>query len=620
MTQWVTGFFKRGCYAPLLLLAAFLLYNPDLFFHPAHMRESLAFSAGSSAFLALALLLFDFRRTVNTIAAMKRETLLALGGFFCIAFGHFLMNGRYPFEALGESLVWILLPLASCVYADAFRLFLPRFLALLGLADLIVSGIQFHSGRMVFGITGNTNWNAMLLLVTLLFLVREFLVLMRRFRVPVPIAWVSAGLLAAYGIGIFAACASRGALLALGFTGGVYLFLRLRARGRRIFFYAVVAAILCGIAAALGPASGLVREIAHREDRLVFYQATLWLIAENPVFGVGGVSFENEFVRFKPEDYFTRMRNAPRTNHPHNDILFMLASFGLVGWLAWAWLVLYPLCALFRRGSGELSGEQKILLFAFLCLLFHAQLDLIFIAWPLNLIAFYLLGLLWSGTLPADSPGGDLKHAAAYCAFAVPLGVLILCWTALSVARSAYASRTANVIQDPGMSRTEKCVRIQNSLRFAPHEYKANYALMLAANRLGAPELTLAAADGLIRSYISNYAHVHGYRGNALLKLGRHDEAFASYLKEAENYPLSMIPVYNLAVIARLSGHPERIPDIEKELRRRMQIQRVTPQLLAYILKHPDYDRAPWDIPVEAGGPGGHPDAKKQTPSPAFVP
>ncbi len=86
MTQWVTGFFKRGCYAPLLLLAALLLYNPDLFFHPAHMRESLAFSAGSSAFLALALLLFDFRRTVNTIAAMKRGTLLALGGFFCIAY------------------------------------------------------------------------------------------------------------------------------------------------------------------------------------------------------------------------------------------------------------------------------------------------------------------------------------------------------------------------------------------------------------------------------------------------------------------------------------------------------------------------------------------------------
>ena len=57
MTQRMTEFFKRGCYAPLLLFAAFLLYNPDLFFHPAHMRESLAFSAGNSAFFALALLL-----------------------------------------------------------------------------------------------------------------------------------------------------------------------------------------------------------------------------------------------------------------------------------------------------------------------------------------------------------------------------------------------------------------------------------------------------------------------------------------------------------------------------------------------------------------------------------
>lgn len=35
---------------------------------------------------------------------------------------------------------------------------------------------------------------------------------------------------------------------------------------------------------------------------------------------------------------------------------------------------------------------------------------------------------------------------------------------------------------------------------------------MIAAGKLGAPELALAAADALIGSYIENYAHVYGYR------------------------------------------------------------------------------------------------------------
>ena len=144
------GFFRKGWYVPAGLSAAALFYNPELLLHSVKPQYMLAVSAGSVGFLALALMLFDFRRLAGAVASMKREAQLALGGFFCIAAGHFFLNGRYPFDALGESLVWILLPLAAYVYYDAFRFFLPRALALLGLWDLAVSGIQYHSGAMIF--------------------------------------------------------------------------------------------------------------------------------------------------------------------------------------------------------------------------------------------------------------------------------------------------------------------------------------------------------------------------------------------------------------------------------------------------------------------------------------
>ena len=602
---------RKGYFAPLGLFVALLFYNPDLLIHFSSPRQMLAVSAGSVGFLALAFLLFDFRRTVAAVVSMNRMHQLALAVFFCIASGHYFLNGRYSFEALGESLVWILLPLSAYVYYDAFRLFLPPAIALLGLWDLTVSGIQYHSGELVFGIAGNTNWNASLLLISLPFLARQLMKTLRYFRFPFLPSLLISGTVSAYGIWIFGACASRGAAIALALTGLVFFYLRLTPRGRVLFRYIALAAFLCSLLCIISFASSAVQKIADREDRLVFYKATVWLIAEHPVFGVGGVSFENEFVRFKPEDYFSRMRNAPRTNHPHNDVLFMAASFGILGCLAWAWLVLYPLYQICRNGLETLAGEKKLLLFAFLCLLFHAQLDLIFVSWPLNLIAFWLLGIFWKDAAEKDLSSAPPAACKFYRFAASGAGILILLWTGLSVCRSAYASHTANVIHNPDMSLTEKLERINNSLHFAPHEYKANYSMMIAADKLGAPELSLALADALIGSYIENYAHVYGYRGGALVKLGRYDEAFEAYLKEAENYPLSMIPVYNLASISKLSGHPERIPSIEKELFRRMEIQNVTPALLPYILKNPVYDQAPWDIPVKYGGLGGYPGYRK---------
>ncbi len=133
------GFFRKDWYVPAGLSAAALFYNPELLLHSVKPHYMLAVSADSVGFLALALMLFDFRRLAGAVASMKREAQLALGGFFCIAAGHFFLNGRYPFDALGESLVWILLPLAAYVYYNAFRFFLPRALALLGLWDLVVS-------------------------------------------------------------------------------------------------------------------------------------------------------------------------------------------------------------------------------------------------------------------------------------------------------------------------------------------------------------------------------------------------------------------------------------------------------------------------------------------------
>ena len=599
-------FAAQGYYVPLTLFAAALFYYPAFWVTPFHPHNLPAVTTGALALLSCAFLLFDFRRTVAALAGMRRSSIAGICVFFCIGTGHFFVNRQYPLNALGESLVWIVLPLTVYVFHEAFRALLPYFLALLGFFDLLVSAYQYHHGSLVFGIPGNTNWNAALLLVSVPFLAYKLYgFLKNRLHLPRVILLPVIGTVAGSGAWLFAACASRGATLALGIASLVFLFLRLSMRGKRILCGVVLVLALSGVLCLLGPASGWLKRFAAQEDRLVIYQSTLALIAEHPLFGVGGVSFEDAFVPFKPEDYFKREHNAVRTDHPHNDILFMTASFGIIGWLAWGFLVLFPLYICFRRFLS-LSGEEKWMLFAFLCLLIHAQLDLIFVVWPLNIAALCLLGLFWRRAFFAREMQAGFH--GAWCAVSVPCGIVFAAGMLFCTVRTAYASQSTRMMRDETLPLSERLMRMERSIRFAPHEYKANYAMLAAAEKAGCPELVLMAADRLAKSFIGNYAHVHGFRGGALVRLRRFEEAYDAYLRDAENYPLSLIPIYNMAVISRMAGHPERIPEIEKELFRRMKARNITPRMLPMILREPKYDRAPWDMPAEYRGSAGAPE------------
>ena len=62
-------------------------------------------------------------------------------------------------------------------------------------------------------------------------------------------------------------------------------------------------------------------------------------------------------------------------------------------------------------------------------------------------------------------------------------------------------------------------------------------------------------------------------RGNALMRLGRFGEALENYRVEAELFPLTLRPVYNMIVAARAMKDPALAAKLESELRERMRIR-----------------------------------------------
>lgn len=598
-------------FVPLLLFAGVLFYNPALyfqFFSPVYMA---CVTAGAIAFLSLALILFSFDSALEWLRHTKRSALFAMLLFVLIVIGHGILNSRYRFLHFGESLIWIFLPCCVSVFFAAFRHSLGYFLAVLGFFNLVHCVLVPRTGGWIWGMTGNINFTSALIVITLPFLILYSLRLLKRsHKIPRLLTFVPAGVFLICGLKILWECASRGTLLALLFTALLFLFFRLNDFYRRCLLYGIlllgIIAVLLFLRFGVDPLSRMLAD----EDRPFMYSGTLRMIADHPVFGVGGVSFENEFIPYKPQDYFFTRHVAERINHPHNEILFLMSSFGIAGFLALAVLIFYPLWVFFRRMMRQetLELEWKLYFFIFIYLLVHAQFDMIFFVWPTNVLALMILGLLWHFAFQTDRPSFRLfsSHPAILKNIARGAGVIILIFTGIGIARSTASSWMTWRLMTVKMPRQERLRIMDRVSSFAPDEYRQNYALMILAERLNAPEMTLKISDAMIHGTIENYGHVYLHRGNALARLGRYEEAYEAYRRDSKNYPLTVLPYLRMITLCRRIGRETWIPDLEKRLNELLALRGITPRMLTAVQKNPFYDMRPWQIPVAEGGQGGY--------------
>ncbi|MBR4662523.1 MAG: hypothetical protein IKO93_01490, partial [Lentisphaeria bacterium] len=114
---------------------------------------------------------------------------------------------------------------------------------------------------------------------------------------------------------------------------------------------------------------------------------------------------------------------------------------------------------------------------------------------------------------------------------------------------------------------------IVRTARSCSGNYQANFALLNYLFKRGETEAALAVTDVMLSSHTPNYPGVHMGRGNALMRLGRFGEALENYRVEAELFPLTLRPVYNMIVAARAMKDAALAAKLESELRERMRIR-----------------------------------------------
>lgn len=115
--------------------------------------------------------------------------------------------------------------------------------------------------------------------------------------------------------------------------------------------------------------------------------------------------------------------------------------------------------------------------------------------------------------------------------------------------------------------------------------------------------MALLFIEAIQKGVTPEYGNIQRYKGDICLQLGKISEACDAYMKEAENFPLSVIPVYHLMRIAYLQKEYKKAELLKQNLEARKKARSINEKMFLFILKNPLYDLRPWHIPKSHGGP-----------------
>ena len=553
------------------------LFTPEaLGWIAAGLRAGLAFSVPSL-----------FKALPKTVVFAWCGLLL----LFCIhLFSGTIPSLKYLHLPGGEMLI-LALPLLFCLCFESCRKAWIRYGVFLWALNNLLILLRLSKAHPLWknGICGNENWSGALIVMGVPLLYLNFKDRVHTEKGKKILLGTILGIATMLNLLI----GSKGALLGIFFCTVLFLFLQGGRKTRKILLAGILLLLLAGGFAARIHAGKLERFLAE-DARLTLYQGAFFLIRENMLTGTSQWKFENEFMKHRPLEYFFVFNPASRSNHPHNHFLYMASSWGIPGLLCLLILLGVPIFKtagkLYRHENCD--DTETACFFILLYGLFHGALDLIADVLPTQILFWTSLGILLhfqknsplsSTESPKILPTPERK-GYKYLLFCVS-GAFLLCG-GVSAYRAFYTRVQLNKLNENSLSRSEALELIRETVRKYPGDYQVDFAFMnLLERKYNDPLLSLEVSEAMLKGNTPNYPGVNMGRGNALMKLGRFQEAWNHYKQEALLFPLTLRPVYNMVVSARAMKNYALAQQCEQVLLERMRIRKLSPEDLQKILR-----------------------------------
>jgi len=470
---------------------------------------------------------------------------------------------------LADTLAMVVLP---AFYALAPRGVRPqrldRVLLVLWAVQVAHCGAQVWLGQEPVALAGNRNWAATLVAVLALW---ACYALRRvggvRGGLDTPLLRLALqGMVLIISLGVVYACHCRATWLALAlYAVAVFLLKPCSALGR-VLLLTVLLVVGIGAVACYPERVG---EMIRRDIRPPLFASSLRMVWDHPALGVGPGNFARDFVRYRSTAQKARAVAAPVTEHPHCEALDVALAAGLVAAFLWAVVLLGPLGLPTGRSMVRRLAHASLWL-----LVVHGFLDKTLVQPPTSILAVLFAGMLWRPWLHLRAAAR--RRPPRLAALRLPVAAVALL-AGLYVAgrdlwqgqlfRRAYLAEAegqrAEAAGSPDRARAayhRAYAAYAQSTRVAPRNVRTHaYAGICANNKLRDPERALEHLRTAMRLG-PDFAHLNGEAGLALGSLGRHEDAYAFFEREAQLFPFDIEPRQRLLLCAVATGRVSLLP------------------------------------------------------------
>ena len=532
----------------------------------------------SQAVLSLTALAAAIAEPRRLFKAWKSSKLLRgffVAGILCIAVA-FLQQIIYGglWEHFFYAMFAIAMPWAGIALAPELKRLLPWWCSAL-FFFLLITTVQTP---MCTGFVGNWNWNFTLLAITLVAVVT--LVFRSRWRLTAAGVAVSAGVFIVFLR--FPEFAPRGTLagvIGAAVSIGIVMLFKRQERWRYALLAALAGSALFISAVNSGSSSGMANA------RIQLWRGSLQMALANSVTGAGLSRFESRITPYLPPDYYLSDFPATRHPHPHNELLYVWAGYGLAG------IFYFLLCiAVAARQIRRKDPVGLWIVWSFLLLLIHGMFD-VHLSTPLaGTLFFLMLGTVCGTGLSGSDDNISLKKRYLTAAFLI----FTACCLASLNFRSGHALRQGRLHLLQG-KKTEALESFKRSVEIypnAPAYYMAGQVEFFDFRR---PENALFWWSQIKNELrMPSFLHLNRMMGHAYDVIGKHHWALYYFEREARDFPFSAINAgLRLGTLQKMKAPEERIRTAEHVFKRCMQMRNLKIEDFPHLLRNPMLDDEP---------------------------
>lgn len=482
---------------------------------------------------------------------------------------------------------YVTIPLFIYLYREDFKKLFPYYLLFIFVyAIAIYTSEYIYNPERISGIAGNWNWSATIFTISSLSLF-YFVKNDKKNLCKIPVNYLLLATLLILLVAVhFIANNPKGTMVAIVVTFGLLTTIQLSRYLSKKTLTLIIFGTLLIIGILVWIFSAKLASFASDDVRLYLWDGgfKVWLL--NPILGCGYNYFNSNIIPLLSEAYHTSKHVALLHPHPHNEFIFLLASFGLMGWL-YCLGVVSLLIAQIRVAVKSKTLLNYLNLAIFVIFVIHGMFDIVLFMWPGNVIFLIVLGLI----LPTkkQEEAFEVKKSQRNISYMVAVIILIITLFFLyQNTRSSYYQREYYLTSPQNNAK-----RLEN-LEKSFQAYVTPKNLYLLANiyyqKMEIKHAIQLLIDMPKLTNFENYQHNHRILATSYMMENKPNLAFTEFEKEYINYPLSTINLVFFERALREANQIETANTVNQLLIKSLKLKNLTTKDIRLIFDNPDYD------------------------------